>query len=80
MPGHSSIRMLTQKESMIWNIQKSKWIAGPTLPDNIFLYYTSASAINSSHVIFIGANALYHDSEYLVVLEQATQNSKTCQI
>ena len=62
--GHSGLGMITQKESMIWNVQKSKWIQGPTLPENIFLYYASASAINSSHVIFIGANSLYHGSEY----------------
>ena len=78
--GHSGLGMITQKKSFIWNIQKSKWIQGPTLPENIFLYYASASAVNSSHVIFIGANALYHESEYLVVHEQATQNSKTRQI
>ena len=51
----------TQRNSIIWNTKKSKWVNGPKLPDGIFLFYASASAINSTHVIFVGANTNFDD-------------------
>ena len=55
----------SQKSSIIWFSKKLKWVKGPKLPDAIFLFYASASAINSTHVIFVGANTNY-DGEGLI--------------
>ena len=49
----------TQKKSIIWFAKKLKWVDGPKLPEEIFLFYAAASAINSTHVIFVGANTNY---------------------
>ena len=51
----------SQKSSIIWFSKKLKWVKGPKLPDAIFFFYASASAINSTHVIFVGANTNYDD-------------------
>ena len=42
-------------------LKKSKWVNGPKLPVGIFLFYASASSINSTHVIFVGANTNFDD-------------------
>ena len=48
-----------RRETRIWHITKQVWLQGPTIPNNIFLYHTSAVAINSTAVIFVGANTDY---------------------
>ena len=53
------IEVGTQRDTMLWHIKKSRWVTGPKLPKNILLYHASATAINSSHVVFIGANAYF---------------------
>ena len=52
---------LSQRKSKLWNIKKSKWNDGPELPKSIWMYHASASAINSSHVVFVGANAYFDE-------------------
>ena len=49
----------TQRKSLLWNVRKYRWINGPRLPNEIFLLDSSATAINSSHVVFVGANAYF---------------------
>lgn len=48
-----------ETQTRIWHITKQVWLQGPTIPNNIFLYHTSAVAINSTAVIFVGANTDY---------------------
>ena len=52
---------ITQRQSKLYNIKKSVWIDGPKLPKSIWLYYASTSAINSSHVVFVGANSYFEE-------------------
>ena len=54
----------SQRETKLWNIKKSVWTDGPELPKSIWMYHTSASAINSSHVVFVGANAYFDGCNY----------------
>ena len=53
---------ITQRQSKLYNIKKSMWIDGPKLPKSIWLYHASASAINSSHVVFVGANSYFDEN------------------
>ena len=51
--------LTSQRKSLLWSIKKRKWINGPRLPNDVFLLHSSSSAINSTHVIFVGANAYF---------------------
>ena len=53
---------ITQRKTKLYNIKKSAWIDGPKLPKSVWLYHTSASAINSSHVVFVGANSYFDEA------------------
>ena len=53
---------VTQRKSKLFNIKKSVWIDGPKLPKSVWLYHASASAINSSHVVFVGANSYFDEA------------------
>ena len=59
---------ISQRKSKIWNIKKFVWTDGPELPKSIWMYHAAASAINSSHVVFVGANAYFgkHNSSGLI--------------
>ena len=60
--GQITSEQITQRQTKLYNIKKSVWINGPKLPKSIWLYHASATAINSSHVVFVGANS-YFDEE-----------------
>ena len=57
----STTQAITQRKTKLYNIKKSVWIDGPKLPKSIWLYHASASAINSSHVVFVGANSYFEE-------------------
>ena len=59
--GLTAIEKITKRQSNLYNIKKSVWIDGPKLPKSIWLYHASASAINSSHVVFVGANSYFEE-------------------
>ena len=53
-------QMVLSKVTLLWNFVKMTWQIGPRLPKNIYLFDTPATAINSSHVIFVGINTEHH--------------------
>ena len=53
---------ITQRKTKLYNIKKSAWIDGPKLPKSVWLYHASASALNSSHVVFVGANSYFEEA------------------
>ena len=58
----SPTQAITQRKSKLYNIKKSVWIDGPKLPKSVWLYHASASALNSSHVVFVGANSYFDEA------------------
>ena len=58
----STTLQVTLRQSKLYNIKKSVWIDGPKLPKSVWLYHASASAINSSHVVFVGANSYFDEA------------------
>ena len=41
----------------MWHIGKQKWLNGPKIPIKYYFFYASAIAINTTHVVIVGANA-----------------------
>ena len=48
-----------RRDTLIWHLTKRVWFTGPSVPEDIYLLYTSAVAINSTAVLFVGANIPY---------------------
>ena len=63
-------QLVLSKITLLWNFVKMAWQIGPRLPLNIFLFDTPATAINSSHVIFVGINTDHHSESDQYITSQ----------
>ena len=41
--------------TLLFHLIKKRWIMGPKIPEDLLLFDSSATSINSSHVVFVGA-------------------------
>ena len=72
----NSLAKLSRRETRTWHITKQVWLKGPIIPCDIYLHHTSAVAINSTTVIFVGANTHFIDTNDGIFAREKTNRGK----
>ena len=67
-----SLSPFQSRMTLLFHLIKKRWIMGPKIPEDLLLFDSSATSLNSSHVVFIGAKKTTKD-EIAFIFNQVLQ-------
>ena len=56
-----SLSAYQSRMTLLFHLIKKRWMLGPKIPENLLLFDSSATSLNSTHVVFIGAKKTTED-------------------
>ena len=56
-----SLSAYQSRMTLLFHLIKKRWMLGPKIPENLLLFDSSATSLNSTHVVFIGAKKTTKD-------------------
>ena len=56
-----SLSAVQSRLTLLFHLIKKRWMLGPKIPENLLLFDSSATSLNSTHVVFIGAKKTTED-------------------
>ena len=55
LESQSADTSVQSRMTLLFHLIKKKWMFGPQIPEDLLLFDSSATSLNSTHVVFIGA-------------------------